>query len=340
MRVSALAKRIITEIRHDRRTLALMMIAPMVILTLIYFILDNTTPEVSMAVINAPAKFVESLENNNVTVIRTSEGEARRLVEQGKATAAVDRVEGKSRILLDGSNPNKSRVALASLEAARQSESAKPSRPDLVSEITYVYGYEDVTNFDNMGAALIGIMVFFLVFIVSGMSFLKERTAGTLDKLLSMPIQRWEIVAGYALGFGILTVFQSVLVTLYVIYVLGIMLAGSLLLVLLVVLLTALVSLTLGILMSTGARSEFQMMQFIPIIILPQVFFCGLFELTPVWAAFGRVMPLYYVADALKSVMIKGAGFAEIAPDILVLIAFSMIFMIANTLLLKKHRRI
>jgi ABC-2 type transport system permease protein len=210
----------------------------------------------------------------------------------------------------------------------------------LKSDVYYIYGYEDLSTFDNFGTILIGFMIFFFVFLVAGISFLQERTTGTLEKLLSTPIRRWEIVTGYVLGFGIITVIQSVLISLYVVYILGVMMTGSIFLVLIITFCTAMLALTLGILLSTAANNEFQMIQFIPVVVVPQVFFSGLFELSPVWQAVGRAMPLHYVADALKEVMIKGNGISQVYVDLLVMICLSLLFMFANTLLLKRYRRI
>ena len=224
------------------------------------------------------------------------------------------------------------------LELARMN--AGFARPDLKSEIYYIYGYEDLSTFDNIGTTLIGFMIFFFVFLVAGISFLQERTTGTLEKLLSTPIRRWEIVTGYVLGFGFITVIQSIIISLYVVYVLGVMMVGSLFLVLVITFCAAMLALTLGILLSTAANNEFQMIQFIPLVVVPQVFFSGLFELSPVWETVGKIMPLHYVADALKEVMIKVSGLREIYSDLLVMAGLSLLFMAANTLLLKRYRRI
>jgi ABC-2 type transport system permease protein len=161
-----------------------------------------------------------------------------------------------------------------------------------------------------------------------------------LEKLLSTPIRRWEIVAGYVLGFGVFTILQSFLISWYCVYVLKVMMIGSFGLILLITLLTAIIALTLGILISTLANNEFQMIQFIPLIIVPQVFFCGLFDLPPGIEVIGYVMPLYYIADALTEVMIRGSGLEVIAWDLGIILAGSVLFMAFNTLLLKKYRRI
>ena len=141
-------------------------------------------------------------------------------------------------------------------------------------------------------------------------------------------------------GYGAITVVQSAIITFYVIYVLKVMMIGSLWLVMLVTLLSAMTALSLGILLSTAASSEFQMIQFIPIVIVPQVFFTGLFDLSPGWAAVGKIMPIYYVADALDKIMIRGSGFGPIALDVIILLGLTGAFMAANTLLLKRYRRI
>lgn len=338
MRVKALTIRILNQLRHDRRTLALMLIAPIFLLTLVYFILADTVPVVNVAVINAPAGFEDKLEEQNIKGLRYGENEARLALEQGEVIASIRICDGKSYIEVDGSNPAKAKVALAALEQAKNS--VMFSRPDLKSEINYVYGQEDLPTFDNFGATLIGFIVFFFVFLVSGISFLQERTSGTLEKLLSTPIRRWELVVGYVLGFGLFTVLQSILVSWYCVYVLKVMMIGSFALILLITLLAAMIALTLGILVSTLANNEFQMIQFIPLIIVPQVFFSGLFDLPFGMEIVGFVMPLYYIADALTKVMIRGGGFAAIAFDLGIMLACSVLFMTLNTLLLKKYRRI
>ena len=113
---------------------------------------------------------------------------------------------------------------------------------------------------------------------------------------------------------------------------------GSIWYVILINLLTAITALTLGILLSTLANSEFQMVQFIPIVILPQIFLCGLFNLSGGWLVVGHFMPLFYTTDALTEVMLKGHGIAVIYPDILILAGLSLFFVVINTLLLKRHR--
>ncbi|WP_027399446.1 ABC transporter permease [Anaerovorax odorimutans] len=338
MKSKIIAIRILTQLKHDKRTLMLVLAAPLLMLTLVYLILDTSDTDFTVGIINAPQNYVENLYKNNIKTIRYNENSSQKALENGDIIATVNMISGKLNINIDGSNSQKSNAVLTILEASKLNQTQ--NRPDLKTEVNYVYGSSDLAMFDNFGGALIGILVFFFVFLISGISFLKERTTGTLEKLLSTPIKRFEIVCGYAIGFGILTIFQSLLITLFVVYILDVMMVGSIWLVLLITLLSAMTALTLGILISTAAASEFQMVQFIPIIIVPQIFFSGLFDLSPTWSFIGKFMPLYYVADALNQVMINGNGFSYITLDILILIGFSSVFIIMNTLLLKKYRRI
>lgn len=188
---------------------------------------------------------------------------------------------------------------------------------------------------------LIGFFVFFFVFLITGIALLKERTSGTLERLLATPIKRSEIVAGYMIGYGLFAFLQTIIIVLFGIYVLDIVHVGSIWLVLLINMMVALVSLSLGALLSSFAASEFQMMQFIPLVIVPQVFFSGIFPLDSMaeWLQnIGRIMPLYYAADALNGVMYKGYTFPNIVVNISILACFALVFITLNIISLKKYR--
>lgn len=302
--------------------------------------MDTSVTDIKVGVVNAPSYYVENMYKNNLTPIRMTEQEARSMLKREKIVGYVSLVSGKLEIYVDGANSTKASQALNAMEQAKKNPGAAPVRVDLKSKVHYVYGSSDLKLFDNFGSLFIGFLVFFFTFLISGISFLQERTTGTLEKLLSTPIKRWEIVTGYMVGFGAVTVVQATIITFYIIYVLNVIMVGSLWLVMLMTLLSAMTALSLGILLSTAASSEFQMIQFIPIVIVPQVFFTGLFDLSKGWAMVGKVMPLYYVADALDKVMIRGGGFGSIFGDVVILLGLTAIFMGINTILLKKYRRI
>ena len=338
MRVKSLALRILNQLRHDSRTIGLMLLAPILLITLVYFILQDSTPVLNIAVVNAPAELENQLEESNISTMRCSESDARVALEQGSVIAVVQVVNNKYYIDIDGSDPTKANKILNVLQ---QSGYASQSiRADLKAEIRYIYEQADLPVFDNFGATLIGFTIFFFLFLVSGISFLQERNSGTLEKMLSTPICRWEIVVGYLLGFGFFAIVQSAFFSWYCVYILKVMMIGSFGLIILIIMLTAITALTLGMLMSTLANNEFQMMQFIPLVIVPQIFFSGLFDLPSAIDKVGYIAPLRYVAHALREVMIKGGTFTDIAFDLSAMLLYSFLFIELNTQLLKKYRRI
>jgi ABC-2 type transport system permease protein len=338
MRVLALAERILRQIFRDRRTLALMLMAPLIVLSLMYLVLDVDVKAPQVAVIGAPADYLERLSRYDLTLERMDEAAAAQAVRAGEADAAVFYQSGKLLVYANGAEAARFERALAALEAAR----LKEARPSAIgeTELRYLSGYAGLTAFDNFGSVLIGLIIFFFVFLVSGISFLQERTGGTLEKLLSTPIRRREIVLGYLLGFGFFTVVQSLIVACFCVYALHVAMIGSFALAVAVTLVGALMAQSLGMLLSAAAQSEFQMMQFIPLVIVPQVFFSGLFDLTPVLACIGRFMPLYYLATALRTVMLRGGGFGEIWLNLLIMAAFSGVFVLGNILVLRRYRHI
>jgi len=338
MRVKAIMIRILLQLAHDKRTIGLMIFAPILILTLMSFIFDGSDYHPKIGIINAPITFVNKLEDNDAEVTRYDESTAYYTLNQSEVDAIINFENGIPHVMLEGSDPNKTKAVLKLVQdvSNKLNTAYKP-------DITYLYGYEDMAAFDNFGPILIGFFIFFFVFLISGVAFLGERTSGTLERILATPLRRWEIVIGYIFGFGVFTIIQSTLISWYSINILNIMMVGSFALVLLITILTALVALTIGMFISAFANNEMQMIQFIPIIIVPQIFFSGLFDLSTMakWLqSIGHFMPLWYIADALRNIMIRGKGWNDIAFDVLILILICIFFIIANILVLKKYRKI
>jgi ABC-2 type transport system permease protein len=342
MRIRALAFRIVRQFIKDKRTLALMLFAPLLVLTLMKFVFDGQAVDPRIGTVKLPDPVVASLQSNGAVVTSYDDDqEALSRMADDELDAVISLESQLPLITLEGSNPTKIRNVM---EVARKAlQQFGGNVPSAQPKISYLHGSGDRDIFDYYGSVLVGFFSFFFVFLIAGVSFLRERTTGTLQRLLATPLRRWEIVAGYLLGFGIFTLLQASLIAWYSTSVLGIALEGSFFLVLLMNLLLALAALTLGTLLSAYAQNEFQMFQFIPLIVVPQIFFCGLIDLQsmPDWLqAVGKALPLYYGADALRGIMLRGSGWEEIWVDSLALIGFSALFALLNVLALRKHRRI
>jgi ABC-2 type transport system permease protein len=342
MRVRAIVIRIIRQFFRDKRTLALMIVAPMFVLFLMNLVFNGEEYKPTIAVDkNVPAVVVEKLTNHDADIKELTKTTARKQLEKQQIDAFIEMDGGTPEITLEGSDPTVNKAVLMIVQKALQE--LAPQTQSLRLKTTYLHGSEDMELFDNFGPVLIGFFVFFFVFLIAGVSFLRERTGGTLERLLSTPLKRWEIVVGYIIGFGIFTTFQASLISWFAVDILGMMMEGSFVYVLLITFLLAMTALTLGMLLSAFANNELQMMQFIPLVVIPQIFFSGLFNLDTMaeWLrSLSVVMPLTYGADALREIMIRGNGWNEIAKDVYVLLGFAVLFMLLNVVALKKYRKL
>lgn len=388
IRVMAIVKRIANQFRRDKRTLALMFIAPLILITLINYLFDGDAVDPKVGVQGVSSEMVAQLKDTDIKVKQyDAVSNVKNTIKSDDLDAFIKQDGTDVQLTFENSDPGVSKQIQMKLQAALMAEqkdamkqlgesmqetAAKvqqslavvakqyaaqtgqqldipkvnlqiPDQQQLTISTDYIYGDADTTFFDTIGPIFIGFFVFFFVFLIAGISFLRERTTGTLERLMATPIKRWELETGYLLGFGIFALAQSIIVALYSIHVLDMVQMGSIWYVSLITLMLAMVALTLGILLSTFANNEFQIVQFIPIVIVPQVLFCGIFPLEGMadwlqWIA--HIMPLYYGADALTSIMVKGEGFAGFATDFYILVGFALVFMILNIFALKKYRKI
>lgn len=186
--------------------------------------------------------------------------------------------------------------------------------------------YRDTPVFDAIGAPLLGIFPFLMMFIVTSVTTLRERSSGTMERLLSMPISRLDILLGYALTFGLVAIVQAAIVSTLSLYVFGLDVAGPQWFLILVALADALLGAALGLCVSALARTEFQAVQFMPAFVLPQALLCGLLmpldQLPRVLELIGRVLPLTYAVDAMQRVTNQHSVSSEAYGDVLFVAAF------------------
>jgi ABC-2 type transport system permease protein len=335
VRILALVKRIIQQLRKDKRTMALLFLAPLLILTLMYFIFDAETSSLKLVVTGSNEMITRSLEQSKFDV-DFKEHYSKEQMKEDVVDGWININGSVMELNLLNDQPSRANAVKMQLAQSFNHNTAGPS-----IESNYVYGDEDTKSFDIFSPMLVGFFVFFFVFLIAGIALLKERTSGTLERLLATPIKRYEIVAGYVLGYGLFALIQTIIVVFYSVHVLDIVLVGSIWLVVLTNILVVFVALSLGTLLSSFASSEFQMVQFIPLVIVPQVFFTGIFPLdgmTDWLQQLGKIMPLSYASNALSGVMYKGFGLHDIAMDLLVLLLFAIVFILLNIVSLKKYR--
>jgi ABC-2 type transport system permease protein len=160
--------------------------------------------------------------------------------------------------------------------------------------------------FDHIGLILLGIFPFVLMFLVTSIAMLRERTSGTLERLLTTPMSKLDLLFGYALAFGLLAAVQAVILSAVAYWAFSLTIAGSVWLVVVVAVADGILGMALGLLCSAFARSEFQAVQFLPAVVLPQLFLCGLFVTRASMAAplnaVSNVLPMTYAVQALQEI--------------------------------------
>lgn len=361
MKLLAMIQRVIIELLKDKRTLALMFLAPLLVLTLMYFIFnsdEDTTLTIGVDH-SVSTQITEGIKSDDVKFKDfPSNQHIKSKIEHHHLDAFIYQNNQTIHVTYTNEDPSKSasikqllhqsiqkdkmndiKKVMVSLPQSAKNKDAK----DIQLENTYLYGDEHSNYFDKMFPILMSFFVFLFVFLISGIALLRERTTRTLERVLATPIKRSDIVFGYLIGYGVFAIIQTLIIVFFSIYLLNINLAGSLTYVILINILLAIAALVMGIFISTFANSEFQMVQFIPIVAIPQVFFSGIFPLenmSPWLSNIGYLFPLRYAGHALTNIMIKGQGWSNIWFDVLILFVFIIIFTTMNMIGLKRYRKV
>jgi len=188
--------------------------------------------------------------------------------------------------------------------------------------------YDGGIVFDQIGAPLLGIFPFIMMFVVTSVTTLRERTSGTLERLLSMPVGKLDILFGYAIAFGVVAIVQAVLVSSLAVYAFGLDIIGPQWFLILVALADAILGMALGLCASALARTEFQAVQFMPAFVLPQVLLCGLVipvsQLPAILEAIAAFLPLTYAIEAMQLVSRESTPSVEAFQDLLIVLAFAV----------------
>jgi ABC-2 type transport system permease protein len=364
-RLFAFFRRVAQEIRRDHRSVALLFVVPIVMTGLITFIVrEGETPVVDAAVVNdagvigigAVAALDAALaEDGGSAEIFDDEPSAREALEDETVSLVIflpaglgTADPGTVTLLTDGLDPSGEATQVAAVQRAMLGAVGTfTGRPLPTIEHTTLYGVPSDDPMAPFAPAILAFLAYFFVYILTGISFLRERIGGTLERLMATPITRGEVVLGYILGFGLFATIQVGLLLLWSFASievpalgplpsfwigLGLPIAGSPLLAYLVTVLAALGSVSLGIFVSTFARTELQVVQFIPIVIVPQFLLSGVLfpisGLPEVLQPFVWLMPMTYAADGLRQVLIASAdlGTPALQLDLLVLTGIAVFF--------------
>jgi ABC-2 type transport system permease protein len=367
-RVAAVFRRILAQFRRDPRSLALLYLAPLLIIALLGWVLSSAQSTTAhVAVLNesngpagtAVATRLEAALDGGPGIVLdrsvTDDSTARQMLKDKKLDLVVilppdfSVTNRKIDVLTLGLNASAEASTIPAVEKALLSVVADSSAGAVLPTIEHatVYGSPDATTLDSLAPVVVGFFAYFFVFILTGISFLRERIGGTLERLLATPVSRAEIVLGYSLGFGFFATIQVAIVLAFVLgrlqipelgpmpafaIGLGVRTIGNPLIAYLLVLVLGLGAVSLGIFLSTFARTELQILQFIPIVIVPQGLLGGFFwpidQLPNLLQPVARILPVTYAIDGLRQVMIAGADLSspQVLLDLGVLTGIAAVF--------------
>jgi ABC-2 type transport system permease protein len=379
-RILALARRIMRQILRDVRTVTLLIVAPMLLLSLGAVLFRSDPARLSLGIVNEDAgmaipiagefiigdRIVDRLAGGDVFDLvpleradiddRMRDGTIKgALVLSEDLSVAFQRDQQLTLDLrLEGANPGRSTIivarvteaamkALAGLATAGSGLPASGDAPQLpvTVETSYLFAGETFDTLDFVAPVYIAFLALFFVFLLTCVSFLRERSQGTFERLLATPANRIDIVLGYMAGLGLFALLQVAVILFFTVWVLKINYLGSLALLFLIVALLAMVGVNLGILASAFARTEFQVVQFIPLLIIPQALLGDVF-----WAiedmpfhlqTVARFMPITYANRALRDVMLKGWGLAEIWSNLAVLAGIAVLLLVLGALTMRSE---
>ncbi len=374
-RIMALATRIIRQVLRDRRSLALVFAVPIIVMTLLSLVLSNNSQVHTLALVRPTgtgSDRVNTLIDNllpgkdKLNVISINADQIDTTLKNGDADAVVafpadfvqQTFEGTHptvQIVLEGSDPlvastmsdlatgftHQLGVTLSTLQlqSGQQPVSPPPAQSFTTSAPRYLYGGPEYTFTDSLAPVFIGIFSFFFVFLLTSVAFLRERSQGTIEQVMVSPLSRTELVIGYVCGFTLFALIQSLLILLFIVFVLRVHYSGNLALVFLVSALLTIGSVNLGIFLSTFARNEFQIVQFIPLVFGVQVFLSGIFwpiaQLPQMLQPISYILPLTYANEALRGVMLKGNSISEIGGQLTALLVFALLMVLLSALTMR-----
>jgi ABC-2 type transport system permease protein len=227
-------------------------------------------------------------------------------------------------VLIDNSNPQISQAVLTSIGLAMEKQLTSGSNFKL--ETTYVYGDESMKTIDYMAPGIMSFAIMIIAVMLSVVLLVRERREGTLERVLSSPTTKLEIVLGYMIAFTIIAAIQSTIVLGLTVALFGLTIKGSILLAYLIIVLFAMGSLSMGIALSVLAKTELQAVQFVPMIIFPSIILGGIFipiETMPSWLqVLTYLVPMSYPTRALRDVMVKGLDITAVWGDIVALLIY------------------
>ncbi|KAF5070225.1 putative multidrug ABC transporter permease YbhR [anaerobic digester metagenome] len=363
-RVMAVSRRVFRDVANDKRSLAMLFLAPIFAMCVFGIAFSGDVEDVNVIIVNQDQGYTPPMGNTTYlsqTIISNLDtgvlniqnmpnvDEAHQKVTDGSASAVIIFPENftqnammaaknpssgtRAEIIIQGDDTItniKNAILKTVSDALTNTMSEEGVNPALKITSEPIYG-QDAEFIDFFVPGILAFVVYLLTTILTLITFVGERANGTLERVLASPVTEGEVVTGYAITFGTLGILQVALLLVIAILVFNIIVVGNVLLAFLAVAILAVTCQALGILLSSLAKRPEQAIQFFPFVVLPAFLLSGVFwplQAIPAWLRpFSYLVPPTYAVEACRAVMLKGWGLEKIWPDLAALVIFAILFL-------------
>lgn len=357
-RVFAIARKSLSQFRHDKRTLGFVVGMPLLMVVAFGYTFGGTVHDVRTLVVNEDAgpsadRVLANFTGDTLSFVAATDSDsARSEIRLGHAWAAMIFSANFSRdlasrravitVMVDGSSPVIVSAVLGSLRAAVEKTFAGVGGPTVLSVgQDYVYGSSGTRFIDSFAPGIMALAVLMVTSIFSVIIIVREKTGGMLERLFATPLRSSELVVGHGLALSVIALAQSTVVLSAALLIFQVQVVGNIALAFLILVLFAIGNQGLGMIASAAARNELQAVQFIPLVLFPSLLLSGVFfpiEAIPKdFRGLSFAVPLTYAGDAMRSIMLRGWGLGEIGLDLVVLIVYAGLTLLGATILLRRQ---
>jgi len=363
-RTLAIARKTLSQFRHDRRTLGFIVAMPLLMVVVFGYTFGGEVHDVRTLVVNDDVGFLGFRMSDRILENITEDTLALEPWAGGRAAARAEVAAGRAwavlgfsanftenlatgndtatvEVVLDGSSPTIVSAILGKIRAAAERMFAAGGVAPFILERDFVYGSEDTRFIDSFAPGVVALAVLMVTTIFSVIMVVREKSGGILERLFATPLRSTELVVGLAIALAVIAFAQSVVVMGAALLIFQVKVVGSIPLAFGILLLFGVGNQGLGIMLSSAAKNELQAIQFVPLILFPSLLLTGVFfplEAIPSsFRPFSFVVPLTYASDALHSIMLRGWGIVEVGVDVVALLVYDALTLLGAAFFVRRQ---
>ncbi len=340
MRILGVTSRLLKQLVHEKRMLIFFVFSPIISISIFYFVFNANEERIRIGMFVPSEIMLECpIEKDIICKVYINEQSLSNDLKHNKIDLAINfesTIKVSTAALVYQKSQAHKNFAYIFLSGMKEKNSLK----ETPIEFKNVYPIEKFNFFETLAPFMMALIIFCLVFICSGMAFFAEKDSGTLARLMLTPLKPIEFLLGYFIAFGILVSIQTAVLQIFCFKVLGLSSNANFMDVVFVGILVAIMGLSIGLFFSIFAKSQFEISQVIPIVLLPQLALSGLFDISgsKTLTILSDCLPLKYVSNIMANLILKGEPLSMQYNDIMAIAGFTIFFAFLTTFYIKKYK--